>query len=308
MINTNFYEKLEDNNNFENNIFNEIRNEIRNEIGDEIRNEIRCDICNEIINEIIDAIHNDIPANNSNNISNYMHNELTLEIVETEDSEYSITEKKYMEPTILENINLEKYFKPDDIQLSTKNKKKLKITDKGLYSISKFNDAEWITNIILSFLIEKKINKREIVDGTAGIGGNTINFARNFSKVHAVEINNIHYDVLKNNLDALSIKNVTLYLDNFLNILNILNNSCNIFFFDPPWGGKTYKNFKYFNLKIGKLPVYSVINLLYEKKFKYVILKAPYNLNISPIFNNIKYENMNIHSNFKKNMMLVIFY
>jgi 16S rRNA G966 N2-methylase RsmD len=203
---------------------------------------------------------------------------------------------------------LEKYFKPDDIQLSTKNKKKLKITDKGLYSISKFNDAEWITNIILSFLIEKKINKREIVDGTAGIGGNTINFARNFSKVHAIEINNIHYDVLKNNLDALSIKNVTLYLDNFLNILNILNNSCNIFFFDPPWGGKTYKNFKYFNLKIGKLPVDSVINLLYEKKFKYVILKAPYNLNISPIFNNIKYENMNIHSNFKKNMMLVIFY
>lgn len=227
---------------------------------------------------------------------------------EIEDFESSVSEKKYMEPTVLENINLEKYFKNEDIQLSIKNKKKLKITDKGLYSISKYNDAEWITSIILSFLNDKKIIKKEIIDGTAGIGGNTINFARHFSKVYAVEINNTHYNVLKNNLEALSIKNVIFYLDNFLNILDNLKNNCNVFFFDPPWGGKTYKNFKYFNLKIGKMPVYNVINILYEKNFKYVILKAPYNLNISPIFSNIKYENMNIHSNYKKNMMLVIFY
>jgi len=227
---------------------------------------------------------------------------------EIDDFEYSTVEKKYMEPTILENINLEKYFKNEDIQLSIKNKKNLKITDKGLYSISKYNDAEWITTIILSFLNDKKLIKKEIVDGTAGIGGNTINFARHFSKVYAVEINNTHYNVLKNNLEVLSIKNVILYLDNFLNILDNLKNNCNIFFFDPPWGGKTYRNFKYFNLKIGKLPVYNVINILHEKNFKYVILKAPYNLNISPIFSNIKYENMNIHSNYKKNMMLVIFY
>ena len=237
-----------------------------------------------------------------NDIQNCIQNDI-------DDSEYStINEKKYMEPTILENINLEKYFKNDDILLSIKNNKKLKITDKGLYSISKYNDAEWITNTIITFLNEKKIIKKEIIDGTAGIGGNTISFARTFSKVYSVEINSTHYNVLKNNLDALSIKNVTVYLDNFLNIIDILKNNCNIFFFDPPWGGKTYKNFKYFNLKIGKLPLYNIINLLYEKNFKYVILKAPYNLNISPIFSNIKYENMNIQSNYKKNMILVIFY
>ena len=251
-------------------------------------------------------------------INNFFINNLDEDLVknnihciindEIEDFESSISEKKYMEPTILENINLEKYFNNEDIQLSVKNKKKLKITDKGLYSISKYNDAEWITCIILSFLNDKKIIKKEIIDGTAGIGGNTINFSRHFSKVYAIEINNTHYNVLKNNLEALSIKNVILYLDNFLNVLDNLKNICNVFFLDPPWGGKTYKNFKYFNLKIGKLPVYNVINILHEKNFKYVILKAPYNLNISPIFSNIKYENMNIHSNYKKNMMLVIFY
>jgi 16S rRNA G966 N2-methylase RsmD len=218
------------------------------------------------------------------------------------------TEKKYMEPTILENINLEKYFRKEDILLSIKNKKSLKITDKGLYSISKHNDAEWISNIIATFLDEKKILKKNIIDATAGIGGNTISFSRHFQKVYAVEINTVHYNVLKNNLDALSIKNVTLYLDNFINILESIKNQSNIFFFDPPWGGNHHKNYKYFNLKIGNLPLYAIINLLYDNQFKYVILKAPYNLNISPIYANIKYENMNISSNFKKNMIIIIFY
>jgi len=217
-------------------------------------------------------------------------------------------EKKYMQPIILENINLEKYFSIDDIEISIQNNKNLKITDKGLYSITKNYDAEWITNIILSFLKDKNIMQKKIIDGTAGIGGNTIHFSKNFDKVYAVEINNIHFDVLKNNLEALSIKNVDIYLDNFLNILDNLQSYSNIFFFDPPWGGNMYKNFKYFNLKIGKLSICEVLNILYEKNFKYIILKAPYNLNISPVFNNIKYENMNIHSNYKKNMILIIFY
>jgi 16S rRNA G966 N2-methylase RsmD len=242
-------------------------------------------------------------------LNNNLYTNLDLDTIDDiENSESSTIEKKYMEPTILNNINLEKYFNNDDILLSIQNNKNLKITDKGLYSISKYNDAEWITNIILSFLNTQNITIKNIIDGTAGIGGNTINFAKHFPKVYAIEINNIHYNVLKNNLDALSLKNVDIYLDNFLNVLDNVINYSNIFFFDPPWGGKSYKNYKYFNLKIGKLPVYSVINILYEKKFKYVILKAPYNLNISPIFNSIKYENMNIHSNYKKNMILVIFY
>jgi 16S rRNA G966 N2-methylase RsmD len=219
--------------------------------------------------------------------------------------------KKYMEPTILENINLEKYFTKEDIDLSNKNNIKLKITDKGLYSISKHSDSKWISDIIFNFLKNvkyKNINNIKIIDGTAGIGGNTISFAKYFSEVYAVEINDTHYDVLNNNLKALNIINVQLYLNNFLNILDDLSKKSNIFFFDPPWGGKSYKNFKYFNLKIGKLPINDVINMLYDKNFKYVILKAPYNLNITPIYLNIKYENMNIHTNNKNNMILTIFY
>lgn len=218
--------------------------------------------------------------------------------------------KIYTDPVILNNINLEKFFDKKDIELSIINKKNLKITDKGLYSISKYYDAQWITDHIIEFLKNKNIDPLDvnIIDGTAGIGGNSINFSKYFSKVLSIEINNIHYEVLKNNIDALNIKNVKIYLSNFLNILDNITVESDIFFFDPPWGGNCYKNFKYFNLKIGKLEINDVINILYDKNVKYTILKAPHNLNLSTLYSNIKYENMIVHRNIKQSMILIIFY
>lgn len=257
----------------------------------------------------------DILDNVSNNLFEKSNNlfEKSDEKSDTSDTlSENLSEKKYMEPTIIQNINLDKYFTKEDIDKSILNNKKLMITDKGLYSISKYQDALWISEIIKKFLKWDNINIStiSIIDATAGVGGNTISFSKYFSKVYAIEINNTHYNVLNNNLEALSIHNVKIYNDNFLNIIN--DNNCiiksDIFFLDPPWGGKSYKNFKYFNLKIGKLPIYTIINLLFEKKFKYVVLKAPYNLNLSPIYANIKYENLNVYSNYKKNMILCCFY
>jgi len=222
----------------------------------------------------------------------------------------------YIQPVILENINLDKYFSRKDIDTAKRNNKELKITDKGLYSITKYEDAEWISHIIIKFIESNdniKSKNMHIIDATAGIGGNTINFAKYFRYVSAIEINDIHYSVLYNNINALQLSNISTFNQSFLvnlengdNYGKAINNT--IFFFDPPWGGKSYKNFKYFNLKIGKLYIYNVINMLHAKKYKYVVLKAPYNLNVSPILGNVKYENMNIYKNYKKNMVLVIFY
>lgn len=235
---------------------------------------------------------------------------MNYNIYEQLSSDNESIEKNYMEPSILNNINLEKFFSKDDLNKSVINNKELKITDKGLYSISKFYDAQWITDIIVTFLKNNNLNSMEetIVDGTAGIGGNTINFARYFSKVYSIEINNTHYDVLNNNIDALLLTNVETYLNNFLNIIDKFSKKSNIFFLDPPWGGNSYKNYKYFNLKIGKLQLYTVLNILYENNYKYVILKAPFNLNLSIIYANIKYKNMNVVTNNKKNMIIIIFY
>ena len=226
---------------------------------------------------------------------------------DTEDEEG----KKYIEPKILDNISLNNFFSKEDILLSKNNNKTLQITDKGLYSITKSNDAIWITNLILKFIKNETTlhpKNTTIIDSTSGIGGNSINFAKYFNKVNSVEINEIHYNVLKNNINALNIKNINIYHNNFLNLINANKLHGDIFFIDPPWGGKSYKSFKYFFLKIGKLPLINVLNILYENKFKYVVLKAPYNLNISLLVGSTKYDNINIYKNLKKNMLIVIFY
>jgi 16S rRNA G966 N2-methylase RsmD len=235
---------------------------------------------------------------------------MNYNIYEQLSSDNDSVDKNYMEPSILNNINLEKFFSKDDLNKSVLNNKELKITDKGLYSISKFYDAQWITDIIITFLKNNNLNplQESIIDATAGIGGNTINFSKYFSKVYAIEINNIHYDVLNNNINALLIKNVEIYLNNFLTIIDKFSKKSTIFFLDPPWGGNSYKNYKYFNLKIGKLQLYAVLNILYDNNYKYVILKAPFNLNLSIVYANIKYKNMNVFSNNKKNMIIIIFY
>ena len=225
----------------------------------------------------------------------------------TEDEE----SKKYIEPKILNNISLNNFFSKEDILLSKNNNKPLQITDKGLYSITKNNDAIWITNLIIKFIKNETTlhpKNTTIIDSTSGIGGNSINFSRHFNKVNSIEINEIHYNVLKNNINALGIKNINIYHNNFLNLINANKLHGDIFFIDPPWGGKSYKSFKYFFLKIGKLPLINVLNILYENKFKYVVLKAPYNLNISLLVGSTKYDNINIYKSIKKNMLIVIFY
>jgi len=256
-------------------------------------------------------IENNEYINKENNLDNNTLNDTENVIFNYEynldDNKY----EKYVEPIILENINMFPFFKKEDIEKSSNNKKLLKITDKGKYSISKPVDADWITNIIVNFsinILKKDPSTQNIIDATAGIGGNVINFSKNFLQVSAIEINAVHYEVLKNNINALDLKNIKLYNDNFLNFVEIHKNNNSIFFLDPPWGGKSYKNFKYFNLKLGKIMIHDVINILYKKGYKYVFLKAPINLNISPIIEHVAYLNFNIHKNINGNMLLISFY
>ena len=246
-----------------------------------------------------------INLKNNNFLFNYEYN------LDDDEDDKSNKYDKYVEPVILENVNVFPFFKKEDIEKASNSKKLLKITDKGKYSISKPCDAEWITNIICNFsinILKKDPSTQIITDGTAGIGGNVIDFSKHFLQVNAVEINKVHYEVLKNNVEAIDLKNVKTYNDNFLNFVDLFKYQNSIFFIDPPWGGKSYKNFKYFNLKLGKIMIYDVINILFKKGYKYVFLKAPINLNVSPILSSSLYTNYNIHKNINGNMLLIIFY
>jgi 16S rRNA G966 N2-methylase RsmD len=220
---------------------------------------------------------------------------------------------KYTNPIILDDVDLNLFFHKNDLENAIKNNKKLMMTNKGIYSITKYDDAQWITDCIIDTICPQ-VNKEEtnilygynIIDATACIGGNTINFAKYFFNVIAIELNKIHYSVLKNNISALNINNVTIHEGNFLDIIKEKNIKSDIIFIDPPWGGFQYKVHKYFNLKLGNIPINEVIEKLLVE-FEYVVLKAPINLNLNMLKDEITFYKMNIYKNIKNNLLLITF-
>ena len=86
---------------------------------------------------------------------------------------------------------------------------KLKYDSEGLYSISHPEDAEFISEEIKKL---KGTSELDIFEGTAGLGGNIISFAKNFKSVTGVEQNEIRYEMLENNMKTYNI--LELYIGN----------------------------------------------------------------------------------------------
>ena len=74
-----------------------------------------------------------------------------------------------------------------------------------------------------------------IIDGTANIGGNSFNFSKNFDKVISNELSRNTYQNLKNNINVLGLKNIQIYNDN---IVSLLDNET--FFRDIKYDEKTW--------------------------------------------------------------------
>lgn len=210
-------------------------------------------------------------------------------------------------PKLLTNFNPILFFDKEDIEKINEKKNngqniKFQLTDKGIYSISKPDDANWIIDCMKKSIGD--LSKFTITDSTAGLGGNTISFAKHFKKVNAVEINSIHFFVLQNNIQILDFENVTMINDNYLNKISDLEED--IVFIDPPWGGKKYHYIKYFNIRLGKIPISKVINILHSKSVKYVVLKCPYNINVTDLMRSVDYESCTIYKS--SHIWLIIFY
>lgn len=165
---------------------------------------------------------------------------------------------------------------------------KLQHDTEGLYSITNFNDADNISNLILENFINNKI--LNILDGTGGLGGNTISFAKYFKSVTSIEINHVRYEMLKNNLDAYNLKNVN--VNNCDSVEYLFNNytKYNIYFFDPPWGGPSYKKKENLTLTMCNIPLLDIASFLKEHtNDKILVYKLPFNYNFNE-FNGYDYK------------------
>ena len=157
---------------------------------------------------------------------------------------------------------------------------KLQYDSEGLYSITNPIEAQQISNLIKSNFTDN--NLINIFDGTGGLGGNTINFSKNFNTVTSCEINNERYQMLVNNINQYNLSNVTIINNDSVNYLIENFSKYDVYFFDPPWGGPSYKKHKSLSLKMGSKSLLEIANFLKNKTTnKLLIYKIPYNYNLN---------------------------
>jgi len=152
---------------------------------------------------------------------------------------------------------------------------KLKYDTEGLYSISNPKEANQISKLIKLNFNNNIIN---IFDGNGGLGGNTINFSKHFKSVTSSELNKERYEMLLNNIKQYNLTNVTvLNVDSIKYIFKHYNNY-DVYFFDPPWGGPSYKNKENLRLSMGTHSLLDIASYLKKNTTnKLLIYKLPFN-------------------------------
>lgn len=170
---------------------------------------------------------------------------------------------------------------------------KLKIDRESIMYISNPDTAKKITNIIISHI--KKFHNYTtdlyITDATAGVGGDTISFANNFTHVNSIEKNKIRYNYLLNNVCAYKFENVSLYCGDMLDVIPKISHQ-DVIFIDPPWGGKTYKRKNLLRLEINDIELETIcLDLFNPIKVscppKFIVLKLPLNYDLKYIYSSV---------------------
>lgn len=167
---------------------------------------------------------------------------------------------------------------------------KLMIDDESVSYISIPEDANKITKIIKQHCNTLKLSTENITitDATSGVGGDIISFANNFGNVNAIEYDATRYKFLANNIETYKLKNVKHYCDDCLNLIYKIDKQ-DIIFFDPPWGGKFYKNKSNIKLTISNVPLEDICLKLFNDTHtlcipSLVCLKLPKNYDIKSLY------------------------
>lgn len=156
---------------------------------------------------------------------------------------------------------------------------RLKTNAVGEYSMTRRGDADAMCDEVLPLLGES-VSGWVVMDGTANMGGDTLQFSKYFAHVHAVEIDTRNAQVLKGNVDAFGCKNVTLHEGDFLQVWPRHKHQVDVVYLDPPWGGPQYKEKASLTLFLSQTkPLGEVIHEVMGDTHapKFLILKLPNN-------------------------------
>jgi hypothetical protein len=172
---------------------------------------------------------------------------------------------------------------------------KLLIDADSVHYITSREYAIKITEIITKHVTRLNKNSKDLIitDATAGVGGDTLTFAKFFNKVYAIEIDKIRCSYLQNNIKQYNFCNVTTFNDSCLNIINTIKNQ-DIIYIDPPWepNGDSYKNHQKLTLPFCDMKLENFCNKLFDSSFmacipSLVVLKLPKNYDMQHFYDNI---------------------
>ena len=168
----------------------------------------------------------------------------------------------------------------------------LQYDEEGLYSTTEQRNATTMTEILGDTVwlhAHQPFSQVEVVDATAGIGGNTLSFARYCHKVHAFELNFERWRMLRANVQMLQMgPKVSCYHGNFVTYLKVgYFRNQTVFFIDPPWGGLKYHKERALSLSMSGVPLHRIVNLLPHTRETTVGLKVPLNFALDAFKKNL---------------------
>ena len=184
------------------------------------------------------------------------------------------------------------------------NYSKLLIDEESFSFITIREIAELTSKIISYHLIKNNINpqKINIIDYTAGVGGNIFSFSKYFNYVYAIEIDETRANYLQNNINIYNLKNINVINDSSINFNNndMLAINPNVIFIDPPWGGSYYRKNDLLKLSLSDVPIEELVFDIFNKfstieinpfdsySNRVVVLKLPKNYDIEYFYNYLK--------------------
>ena len=159
----------------------------------------------------------------------------------------------------------------------------LQMAPNSAYSITKPKDAKQIEQFINKHIGGKNLT---ILDGTANVGGDVINFGLNpnVARLVAIEINPDTFAMLENNIRVYGLeKKIQAIQGNSLDIIGKCADGehFDILFLDAPWGGKSYKTNKFLDLEMSGKKLADVVSMAQKcRNIDNIILKIPFNYNL----------------------------
>jgi len=162
---------------------------------------------------------------------------------------------------------------------------KIIFTKESIYSSSRSRGSKRLIEIIKNHIVDTDIT---ITDATANIGTDTINLSSVFSKINAIEISELNYYALQNNIKLFNCDDkVTTYLGDSNLVIKKLKQD--IIYVDAPWGGPEYKQTDNIKLYLGNVEIFDFYLENIDRATMF-IFKVPINYDFDYLKNKVKNE------------------